>query len=84
VPLYLVSYDLLNKETFGEYETFIGEIRRLGGQEALLSQWLLRSSATPTQLRDFLVRYMHNDDRLLISALDDWASRNLMNDPSKM
>jgi hypothetical protein len=84
MPLYLVSYDLLNKKTFGDYETLITELRRLKAGEVLYSQWLLRTSSTSIQVRDHLRRFMHADDRIFVTEINlNWAGWNTMIDPTK-
>jgi hypothetical protein len=84
MALYLISYDLLNKKTFGDYETLISELRKLGAKEALFSQWLLRSNASSSQIREFLKKFIHSDDRILVTEIStNWAGRNLMVDPNK-
>ena len=84
MALYLISYDLLNKKTFGDYETLISELRKLGAKEALFSQWLLRSSVSSSQIRDFLKKFIHSDDRVLVTEIStNWAGRNLIVDPNK-
>jgi hypothetical protein len=80
MALYLISYDLLNHAQFGEYESLIAEIRRLGGQKALYSQWAMRRTETSVQLRDHLQKFIHATDRILVCAISetDWASGHLL------
>ena len=54
MALYLVSYDLLNHATFGQYETLIAELRRIGSQRVLLSEWVVRREEGSEALRDRL------------------------------
>lgn len=79
MPLYLVSYDLLHKATFGDYENLIGALRRLGAQRILLSEWVLRNDATSEQVREYLRPHVHEADRLLVSEItSNWASWNAL------
>jgi endonuclease/exonuclease/phosphatase (EEP) superfamily protein YafD len=79
MPLYLVSYDLLNRATFGDYENLISALRQLGAQRVLLSEWVLRNNATSSQIRDHLTPHIHANDRILVCEMPaNWASRNAM------
>jgi hypothetical protein len=80
--VYLISYDLLNHATFGQYEELIGALRKLGAQRVLLSQWVVRRGETSVVLRDHLKKFIHAQDRVLVSEIStsNWASLNLMFD----
>lgn len=81
MPLYLVSYDLLNRATFGDYEDLIAALRRIGAQRVLLSQWVLRNNATSEQIRGYLTPHMHAADRILVCEMTaNWASRGALVD----
>lgn len=85
MSLYLVSYDLLNHATFGQYETLIAELKRLGAQRVLLSEWVMRRTETSIVLRDHLKQYIHAADRLLVSEITaNWAAWNLPIDLTKI
>jgi hypothetical protein len=76
MALYLISYDLMNHKTFGQYETLIAELRRIGAQRILLSEWIVRSSSNSAVLRDSLLGFIHADDRFLVCEISEtnWAS----------
>jgi hypothetical protein len=82
MPLYLVSYDLLNKATFGDYENLIAALKGLGAKRILLSEWALQHTATSIQIRDHLTPHMHAADRILVTELvtTNWASRGCLID----
>jgi hypothetical protein len=84
MALYLISYDLRNHATMNQYEELIKELRRLGAQKAQLSEWLWKSENTPAQIRDHLRKFIHDSDRLLITAVGGWASWNSMIDVNKV
>lgn len=77
---YLISYDLQRPEK--DYPKLIEELRRLGAQKVLYSQWVAnRANTTCVGLRDHLRGFMDSNDRLLVSTLEgsaDWAGWNLM------
>ncbi len=80
MALYLISYDLLNHKTFGQYEELIQELERIGAKKVLYSEWVMSNTATSIAIRDHLAKYVHTDDRILVSELSttNWASRNLL------
>jgi hypothetical protein len=85
MPLYLVSYDLLNHATFGQYEELIAEIQRLGGKRVLLSEWVMRRADGSVELRDHLRKFIHSADRLLVSEISgNWASWAVLCDINKL
>lgn len=86
MALYLISYDLLNKATFGEYEDLIAEIKRLGGVKSLYSEWAVRRTETSLVLRDHLQKFIHASDRVLVSEISttNWASSHLLCDLNKL
>lgn len=79
---YVISYDL---DLPGkDYTALLNELRRLGATRILLSQWLLNSPNTASQLRDHFRQYIDANDRLLVNPLGAWASWNLMADPNAL
>ena len=85
MALYLISYDLMNHATFGQYETLINELRRLGAQRVLLSEWLLRSQSNSTDICRLLMNYIHVNDRLLVSEItQNWASYKALVDINRL
>lgn len=80
MAVYLISYDLLNKATFGEYEELIGELERLGARKVLFSEWMLRSNNTAMEITNHLRKFIHGYDRIMVIAVDlsNGAIANLM------
>jgi hypothetical protein len=78
MPVYVVSYDLTRPGQ--NYDTLWAELKRLGGQRVLQSQWAVNVNNTSAELRDHFWAYMDRTDRLLVMARDsgDWAGMNLM------
>lgn len=78
---YLVTYDLVGTdETSADYQRLIERIKAYGTYgKAQKSVWLIRSSATATEVRDNLVQDMDADDRLLVVRVESGAAwRNLI------
>jgi len=86
MSVYLASYDLLHHKEMADYERLIAELRKLGAQKALFSDWVLRNDATSQQLREHLRQFMHADDRLLVAEISttNWASWKLLIDINKV
>lgn len=63
--LVLVSYDL--RAPGRDYTTLIAQIKKLGAIRPLESMWLVKTSSTPEQIRDFLKQYMDANDRLFVT-----------------
>ncbi len=80
MAVYLISYDLLNKATFGEYEDLIAELERMGARKVLFSEWMLRSGDTAMDIVNHLRKFVHNYDRIMVIAVDmsNGAIANLM------
>ncbi len=75
---YLISYDLLNPGQ--DYKSLHEAIRNLDQTvwHGLESVWVLKSSYSASQIRDYLSQFLDFNDRLLvIAASPEWASRNL-------
>jgi hypothetical protein len=73
---YLVSYDL--DKPGQDYTKLIDRIKQYGAVRVLKSQWALGTTLTAVQLRDDLKDYIDSNDRMLVTAIGDWASWNIM------
>ena len=62
----LIAYDI-HPSTGDAYERITDAIRSLGEWwHHLETTWLVKTDHTPTQIRDFLKKYVGSDDQLLI------------------
>jgi hypothetical protein len=69
---YMIIYDL---ERRGEsYEPLLSALRKLGALHVLYSKWVLRTSSTAVQLRDYLKRFIDTNDKLLVVRLSGEAA----------
>ena len=85
MSLYLISYDLMNHATFGQYETLIAELRKLGAQRVLLSEWVLRSQSNSSDICNYLMSFIHKADRLFVAEVTaNWTAYNLLIDMTQM
>jgi hypothetical protein len=74
--LYLITYDL---DSPGQnYQPLWDALKRFGAKRALESVWVMRSAYSATQLRDALKSYIDDNDRLLVSSMNDWAAWRAM------
>jgi hypothetical protein len=82
VPLYLVSYDLLNHATMNQYQELFAALQNIGARRVLLSEWAVRRNETSIVVRDHLRQFVHAQDRVLVTELvaTNWASWNLLID----
>jgi hypothetical protein len=82
MPIYLVSYDLLNQKDFGQYEVLIGQLQRMAAKRLLPCLWVLRSSNNSIVIRDSLLKFVHTDDRVLVSEINpgNWAGWKISDD----
>lgn len=75
--MYTLSYDLIAPGR--NYDTLIAELKRLGAVRVLLSQWVLYSKLSASQLRDHVRTFTDANDRLLVVEIcGDWASFNAL------
>jgi hypothetical protein len=75
-----ISYDLIKPHK--DYTPLIRAIERMGGRRNLLSVWEFQSSLSATQVRNILLSYIDEDDRLLVMEVVRWAGVRLIASPS--
>lgn len=73
---YLVSCDLITPEL--NYHQLRAALRDVGAVRVLRTAWALETDMSAEQLRNWVAKYVGPSDRILISALIDWASRNAL------
>src|SRR5665213_1103208 len=73
---YLIRYDL--DKPGQNYSGLITKLQGAGAIRVLKSQWALKTSLVPTQIRDALRPLIDSNDRLLIIEIADWASFNIL------
>jgi hypothetical protein len=69
-----------------DYSRLINELERLGGIKILYSEWIIRSNASASALRDHLRAFIDGNDMLLVVALTGeaaWTSLMVSNDRFK-
>ena len=81
---FVISYDL--NRPGQNYTTLWEALAQLGAQRILQSQWIVRRNTSAQELNNFLWQYMDQNDRLLVTCLDDgnWWQRNLRADPNRI
>ena len=80
MSLYLVSCDLEHPQDFGEYGYFHAELGKSRAEKVLRTAWVLRSSLKANAIRDWLVKFVHEDDRILVAEMSErnWAAWKAM------
>ena len=82
--LYVISYDL--RKPGRDYDPLYDALEQEGAERILQSQWALKIGL-PGQakvLRAEFKRFIDNNDRLLVTEVDDWAGRKLKFSPNDL
>lgn len=78
---YIISYDLIKSK---DYESLYSAIKSLGKWARVVeSTWVVTSDKTCTEIRDYLLKYMDNDDRLFVtqsSSIAAWKNVRCSNE----
>ena len=79
---YIVTYDLIADK---DYSTLYEAIRSYGSYAHILeSVWIVKSSASSSDIRDNLKSYMDSDDKLFVAKLTgESAWKNLSKEVSE-
>lgn len=81
---YFISYDLCKEEDSSGYALLKNELEKMGAKRVLLSEWYLDKYGTNCkEIGDYLVKFIDDNDRLLIVKSDGWAACNLLSDPNE-
>jgi hypothetical protein len=80
MSVYLVSYDLDHPKEFGGYEYFHAELRKTRARRVLQEVWVLRSALKADAIRDALLKFVHDEDRILVAEVSErnWATWKAM------
>ena len=82
---YMISYDLVAPGQ--DYQTLYDALEEFSAKRVLESQWVFnRVSTTPSNLRDYFLKFIDSNDRLLIVEIDGsgWSSWNLISQIDQM
>jgi|GEM_PF-571961 len=84
LKLYFIGYDLRKDR---DYKKLTDELERMGAKRILLSDWHYSQFGTNcTQIRDHLIEFLDEDDRLVVSQIGgiepDWATFNAKSTPN--
>lgn len=69
---YRIGYDL--DKPGQDYHPLIKRLKALGAQRVLESDWLLKNTASASEIRDDLTRFIDSNDRLLVTTLTGEAA----------
>jgi hypothetical protein len=73
MALYWIGYDL--DKPGQDYTDLISRLKQLGAVRVLKSDWLLGHDETnPKQIRDDLIRFLDDNDRILVTELKNNAA----------
>jgi hypothetical protein len=71
LSLYLVSGDLKHPHELGEYDYLQAASRKSRAEKVLPTGWMLRSSLKEDAIRDSSVKFVHEDDRILVAEVKE-------------
>ena len=75
--LHWIAYDL--DKPGQDYRELTTRLKELNAVRILESDWLLENSASPEAVRDDLLRFLDNNDRVMVSEVyNNAAWRNLL------
>ena len=75
--LFIISHDL--KRPGQGYRTLISALKQMSAKRVLKSQWAAMGVCSRAEeLRDTLMAFIDDNDRLLVTEVRDWASYNLI------
>ena len=72
---FMLSYDL--RKPTRNYDALYDELDKFKAKRVLESQWVFKhENINPKNLRDHFASFIGDDDRILITTVEDWASTN--------
>lgn len=79
MAVYSISYDLHKRKDYDRIWEGIDKVSRQVWVKILESHYFIRTDLTSGQIRDFLIRYIDNDDSLFVIKvdIDDWSSKTI-------
>jgi hypothetical protein len=80
LSLYFVACNLEHPQDFGEYGYLQAALRKSRAEKVPGTVWVLRSSLKAEAIRDWLVKFVHEDDRILVAEVNErnWAAWKAM------
>ena len=72
MPLYLISYDINEKDAF-EYESLWATLKEIGAKRILYSEWVVASEASAEDVYNQVSPRIQEKDRLLVQELGPTA-----------
>lgn len=70
----LVSYDLIQPGQ--NYTRLIQGLERAGATKVLYSAFVVKTNWTAAQVRDWAMKLIDRNDKVLVTEVSDWASYN--------
>ncbi|MCK5588823.1 MAG: SinR family protein [Candidatus Pacebacteria bacterium] len=80
---YIIAYDLNKYESSSDYQKIINAIKGLGNwTKPLESTWLVKTSSSSSEIRNYLKQFIDNNDELLIINVPNanWATQGIKED----
>ena len=79
---YLISYDLHKKRNYELIHDGIDKVSKKIWVKVLESSYLIRSDLNSVDIRDFLLKFIDEDDSLFVINvnINDWATKEVSKD----
>lgn len=81
MAIYSINYDLIKDK---DYSAIIDAIKSISNSWAkpTKSQWLIDTTKSESEIRDYLMGYTDSDDKIFVCKIDMpcWATRNIHKD----
>lgn len=79
MAFYSVSYDLHKRKNYDKIQEGIDKVSHQVWVKILESHYIIRTDLDSEQIRDYLIRYVDEDDSLFVIEVDlkDWASKSV-------
>jgi hypothetical protein len=69
MPVYSLTYDLVNESNSFDYKPLWKELERLNAHRTQYSDWLINLNNTPKEVVDHFQRFTDKDDRVMATRL---------------
>ena len=82
MPLFAISYDLQRPDF--TYTDLFTALEQRGARRVLQSTWALRGAYTVEALRDDLLPFIAEEDRLFVTQVERWGACNALTSPREI
>ena len=79
MAFYSISYDLHKRKNYNKIQEGIDKVSRQAWVKILESHYFIETDLNSEQIRDYLTKFIDEDDSLFVIKVDvrDWASKSV-------